>query len=106
MKARRATVKSFASLRAMALLCLVMLSVVSAKAQATAYALWCAEAEEPTLIFTTSNEPFQVGDEYHYEDDFTITELWSGEEVTNVGNGDPACIERCQADSEAHCVHQ
>lgn len=84
--------KSFASLRAMALLCLVMLSVVSAKAQATAYALWCAEAEEPTLIFTTSNEPFQVGDEYHYEDDFTITELWSGEEVTNVGNGDPAWL--------------
>lgn len=93
LKARRATVKSFASLRAMALLCLVMLSVVSAKAQVTAYALWCAEAEEPTLIFTTSNESFQAGGDFYYgSDEFTITQVWSGEEVTNVGSTDPAWL--------------
>lgn len=93
LKARRAAVKSFASLRAMALLCLVMLSVVSAKAQATVYALWCADADNPTLIFTTSNESFQAGGNFYYEGDkFTITQVWSGEEVTNTGNEDPAWL--------------
>ena len=92
-KSRKGTMKPFASLRAMALLCLVMLSVVGAKAQATAYALWCGDADEPTLVFTCSNEPISVGDNYYDEGDgLRITQVWSGEAVTNVGNDDPVWL--------------
>ena len=80
MKARRATVKSFASLKAWMLLCLVMLSVVSAKAQ-TPYAIWCEG--NSTLYFTNSNVTYAVGGTY---DGNTITNVWSGDEVTNYGD--------------------
>ena len=80
MKARRATVKSFASLKAWLLLCLVMLSVAGVRAQ-TPYAIWCEG--NSTLYFTNSNETYAVDGSY---DGQTITNIWSGDEVTNYGD--------------------
>jgi len=80
MKARRATVKSFASLKAWMLLCLVMLCAAGVKAQ-TPYAIWCAG--NSTLYFTNSNETYAVDGSY---DGQTITNIWSGDEVTNYGD--------------------
>lgn len=80
MKARRATVKSFASLKAWMLLCLVMMSVAGVKAQ-TPYAIWCEG--NTTLYFINSNETYAVDGSY---DGQTITNIWSGDEVTNYGD--------------------
>ena len=80
MKARRATVKSWASLKAWLLLCLVMLCVAGVKAQ-TPYAIWCEG--NSTLYFTNSNVTFAVGGTY---DGNTITNVWSGDDVTNYGD--------------------
>ncbi len=80
MKARRATVKSFASLKAWLLLCLVMLCAAGVRAQ-TPYAIWCEG--NSTLYFTNSNETYAVGGTY---DGNTITNVWSGDDVTNYGD--------------------
>ena len=77
MKARRATVKSFASLKAWLLLCLVMLCAAGVKAQ-TPYAIWCEG--NSTLYFTNSNVTFVADGIY---DGQTITGVWSGDEMTN-----------------------
>jgi len=79
MKARRATVKSLVSLKAWMLLCLVMLCVAGVKAQ-TPYAIWCGG--DNTLYFTNSNEAYAADGTY---DGKTITQVWSGDAVTNVG---------------------
>ena len=76
MKARRATVKSFASLKAWLLLCLVMLSVAGVKAQ-TPYAIWCYD--NATFYFVNSERAYRAGDVY---DGKFITRVWSGEQVT------------------------
>ena len=81
MKARRATVKSFASLKAWLLLCLVMLCAAGVKAQ-TPYAIWCED--NTTLYFTNSNETYAAGGTY---DGQSITTVWSGTEVTNHTSG-------------------
>ena len=83
MKARKATAKSLASLRAWCLLCLVMLSAAGVKAQ-TPYAIWCEG--NSTLYFTNSNETLAANDTY---DSQTITDVWSGDAVTNVGDQSP-----------------
>lgn len=73
-----AQLKSFASLKAAALLCLVMLSAAGVKAQ-TPYAIWCEG--NSTLYFTNSNETYAAADTY---DSQTITAVWSGDDVTNI----------------------
>ena len=80
MKARRATVKSLVSLKAWMLLCLVMMSVAGVKAQ-TPYAIWCED--NTTLYFTNSTETYAANGTY---DSQTITQVWSGDEVTNYGD--------------------
>lgn len=77
-----AQLKSFASTKAVALLCLVMLNVVGAKAQTkTPYAIWCES--NGTLYFTNSTRTYSEGGTY---DSKKITKVWSGDEVTNYGN--------------------
>ena len=85
LKARRATVKSFASLRAMALLCLVMLSVAGVKA-ATAYAIWCQD--NSTFYFTYSSEEYAVNGKY---DNQTITAVWKNVD-RRTSNDEPAWV--------------
>ena len=82
MKARRATVKSFASLKAWLLLCLVMLCAAGVRAQ-TPYAIWCEG--NSTLYFTNSNVTFAAGEPFY---DQTITRVWYGDAVTNIGDGE------------------
>ena len=57
----RVHLKSFASAKVMALLCLLVLSVVSAKAQ-TPYVIWCEDIG--TLYFTNSTETYAQGGNY------------------------------------------
>ena len=82
MKARRTTVKSFASLKAWMLLCLVMLCAAGVRAQ-TPYAIWCEG--NSTLYFTNSNVTFAAGEPFY---DQTITRVWYGDAVTNIGDGE------------------
>ena len=82
MKARRATVKSLVSLKAWMLLCLVMLCAAGVRAQ-TPYAIWCEG--NSTLYFTNSNVTFAAGEPFY---DQTITRVWYGDAVTNVGDSE------------------
>ena len=75
----RVKLKSFASAKVMALLCLLVLSVVSAKAQ-TPYVIWCEDIG--TLYFTNSTETYAQGGNY---EDHAITAVWSGDDVTKSG---------------------
>ena len=75
----RVQLKSFASAKVMALLCLLVLSVVSAKAQ-TPYVIWCEDIG--TLYFTNSTETYAQGGNY---EDHAITAVWSGDDVTKSG---------------------
>ena len=83
MKARRTTVKSWASLKAWMLLCLVMLCAAGVKAQ-TPYAIWCEE--NGTLYFTNSTKTYAQGDTYY---GYTISNVWSGDAVANIPDATP-----------------
>ena len=68
--------RSFASLKAWMLLCLVMLCAAGVRAQ-TPYAIWCAD--NATFTFVNSAKAYVDGGVY---DGTIITKVWSGEQVT------------------------
>ena len=72
------TWKPFASPKAVALLCILVMWVMGAKAQQTPYVIWCED--NGTLYFTNSTKTNAQGGTY---DGQTITGVWSGDAVTN-----------------------